>query len=60
MIVCVVAPVFHKYDEAGVAVKTTLPPWQKVVDPEVEILATDGLFTVTVVGVDVTEHPFAL
>jgi hypothetical protein len=30
------------------------------VDPEVAIFATDGLFTVTVVGVEVAEHPFTL
>jgi hypothetical protein len=57
---CVVAPVLHAYEEAVVAVNTTLPPVQKVVEPEVAIFATDGLLTVTVVGVEIAEHPFAL
>jgi hypothetical protein len=43
-----------------VAVKFTLPPVQKVVEPEVAIFATEGLLTVIVVGVDIAEHPFAL
>ena len=54
---CVVAPVLHKYvpvlDEA---VKITLPPIQKVKGPFAEIVGiTEGL-TVTMTAADVPAH----
>jgi hypothetical protein len=39
---CVVAPVDQAKEEPADAVKVTLPPWQKVVEPSAEMLAAAG------------------
>ena len=38
----VVAPLLQRYDEPSLAVKTTLPPEQKVVTPPAVIVGVDG------------------
>ncbi len=56
MIDCVVAPFDQTFPDAAEEVNVTLPPWQKVVAPEAEIVGVAGnAFTVTVVGADVAE-----
>ena len=44
----VVAPVLQRYDEPELAVKTTLPPEQKVIGPPAVIVAVGNALTVTV------------
>jgi hypothetical protein len=45
---CVVSPVLQRYDEPELAVKTTLPPEQKVIGPPAVIVAVGNALTVTV------------
>mgnify|MGYP006967594978 CR=1 FL=1 len=60
IILCVVSPVDQLFPLAALEVKVTLPPWQKVVAPLVEMVGVVGFeFTVTVVVADVAEQPFA-
>lgn len=54
-----VAEVDQTYETPGDAVSVTFPPWQKVVAPEGVIVAAGGEFTVTVMGAEVAEQPFA-
>ena len=54
---CAVAPVLHVLPPDALEDKVTLPPWQKVVDPPAVIVGEGLLFTVTVTGEDVEEHP---
>ena len=55
-IVCVVAPVLHKYAFAVAAVKEIVFPLQIVVDPPAVILAVGNAFTTTEIGVEVDEQ----
>jgi hypothetical protein len=55
---CVVAPVLHKYEVPVLAVNTTEPPWQKVVEPLAVITADGSEFTVKFVDT-VLVQPFA-
>ena len=50
---CVVAPVLHKYPLAAEEVRITLPPEQNVRGPFAVIVGIDDGFTVTVVAADV-------
>ena len=50
---CVVAPVLHKYEVANVEVKVTEPPVQKVVEPLAVMFAVGKGFTVTAVAAEV-------
>ena len=59
VIVEVVAPLLHKYVAPALAVKTTFPPWQKVVGPPAVIVAAGEAFTITGVATDVALHPEA-
>mgnify|MGYP000695548823 CR=1 FL=1 len=45
---CVVSPLLQEYDEPELAVKTTLPPEQKVIGPPAVIVAVGNALTVTV------------
>lgn len=57
---CVVAPVLHKLPVGCEDVKTTLPPWQKVVGPPAEMLMVHDC-TVTVVAAEGDEvHPLVV
>jgi hypothetical protein len=56
----VVAPLLQAYAVPPLAVKLTDEPVQIVFDPELEILATGNAFTITVLAVEVPEHPAAL
>ena len=38
VILCVVAPLLQRYPSAGLAVSTTLPPWQNVVVPSLIVI----------------------
>ena len=60
MIDCVVAPVDQTFPIAEDEVSVTLPPVQKVIVPEVEMVGIDGIaLTVTTVSADeAEEHPF--
>ena len=62
VILGVVAPVDHKYEEPALDVKVTLPPAQKVVGPPALIVGVAGNgFTVTAVVADeALWHPFTL
>ena len=52
LILGVVAPVDHKYEEPALDVKVTLPPTQKVVGPPAVIVGVEGEeFTVAFTGV---------
>jgi hypothetical protein len=52
VIEAVVAPLLQRYDEPSLAVKTTLPPEQKVVTPPAVIVGVDGkVLTVTGIAV---------
>ena len=57
---CVVAPVDHKYVVPALDVSVTLPPAQKVVGPEAVIVGAAGkLLTVTITGSEAgLSHPF--
>jgi len=55
---CVVAPVLHMFPVDELEVRTTLPPWQKVVGPPAVTVVAGLLFTVTVTGADDPEQPF--
>ena len=58
VILCIVDPVFHKYELAEPDVNVILPPWQNVVFPFGVIVGVKGFeFTVIVVGTDEAEHP---
>ena len=59
---CVVAPVDHKYPTPELDVSVTLPPEQKVVGPEAVMVGVAGKgFTVTTVAADGTLwHPLEL
>ena len=61
MILCVVAPVDHRYVVPALEVSVTLPPSQKVVEPPAVIAGCAGkAFTVTTVFADATlSHPEA-
>ena len=53
---CVVAPFDQVFPVADEEVKTTLPPWQKVVAPLAAIVGVVGTaLTVTIVSVDAAE-----
>ena len=55
---CVVSPLLQEYDEPELAVKTTLPPEQKVVAPPAEIVGTVGnAFTEILSVVVVAQSP---
>ena len=62
LILGVVAPVDHKYEEPALDVKVTLPPAQKVVGPPALIVGVAGnAFTVMAVAADeALWHPFTL
>ena len=61
VMLCVVAPVFHKYELAETEVSKTLPPWQNVVLlPGVIIGVAGNAFTFTVAGLEIFEHPLEL
>ena len=54
---CVVAPFDQRFPVADDEVKVTLPPWQKIVAPDAEIVGVAGTaFTVTVVAADGAEE----
>ena len=55
----VVSPLLHKYSDAGVADRDTLPPSQNVVVPSGVIVAIGFVFTVTAVVEEVASQPFA-
>ena len=56
---CVVAPLLHEYEVDALDVSVTLPPEQNVVGPPAVMVGVAGAeFTVTVVVVEVAEHPF--
>jgi hypothetical protein len=55
--VCVVAPLLHRYVFAVGADKVTLVPLQILVEPAAVMVATGIGFTVTVVIADVAVHP---
>ena len=60
VILWLVAPLDHKLPVAADDVNCTEPPWQKVVEPLLEILGVAGnAFTVTAVAVEVAEQLFA-
>ena len=60
LILCVVAPLLHKYDAAEVDVSVTDPPGQKLVPPFAVITGTGGReLRVTVVEAEVAEQPAA-
>jgi hypothetical protein len=44
---CVVAPLLHKYDVDGVAVKVTLPPAHTLVEPLAEMVAVGAVVLLT-------------
>ena len=53
---CMVAPFDQIFPVADDEVKVTLPPWQKVVAPDAEIVGVAGnAFTVTTVGAEAAE-----
>jgi hypothetical protein len=55
VILAVVAPVDHKYDDPALEVNVTLPPVQKVNGPPAVIVGTAGIeLTVTTVAADAT------
>ena len=56
----VVAPLLHKYEVPVLAVKTTFPPWQKVVAEPAVIVAVGSALTVTAVAELVAEQPLLL
>ena len=61
MILCVVAPVLHKFLVFALDVNTTFPPWQKVAGPFMVITGIAGI----VLGFEVPlpaalVHPFAV
>jgi hypothetical protein len=51
---CVVAPLLQVYELPAVAVKTTFPPWQKVVAPFGVIDTAGDVLTVTATGGEVS------
>ncbi len=59
VIEAVVSPVLQEYDVPALAVKTTLPPEQKVVAPPAVIVAIGKALTVTAAAVLVAEQPLA-
>ena len=54
-----VDPLLQVYDVPPLAVKSTLPPWQKVVGVVVVIIAVGKGLTATTIGVLVAEQPLA-
>ena len=54
---CVVAPLLQRYDVPPLAVKSTLPPEQKVVAPPAVISAIGNVFTVIISVVVVAQSP---
>ena len=54
-----VAPLLHRYDEPALAVSVTVPPAQRLVEPDAVMVGVVAPETVTVVGADVAEQPFA-
>lgn len=61
VMLCVVAPLLHRYEAAAELVKVTLPPAQKVVGPLAVIVGTAGRgCTVTDVLAEVRLQPLAL
>jgi hypothetical protein len=60
VILCIVAPVLHKYLAPVLDVNITDPPAQNVVVLPAVIVAVGKAFTVTAVTAEVAEHPLAL
>ena len=58
--VCEVEPLLHNQDVPLLAVRLTDPPTQKLVAPPAVMVAVGNALTVTIVALDVAEHPFAL
>jgi hypothetical protein len=54
---CEVSPELQLFPDAKLEVKITLPPGQKVNGPLADIVGVEGVFTVTVIGVEEAEQP---